>query len=80
MGSIPGLPEMPVEDIKTIAKTTMTTFAPIYAKSFAIGLVNQLKKEVSECDCVWSVLLGCVCVDAAVSLRLCTKGVCLSVC
>jgi len=43
--SIPGVPAVPTDEIKEQAKTVMETFGPLYAKSFAIGLIQQLRKE-----------------------------------
>ena len=45
MGNIPGMPQMPIEDINACAKEVLTTFTPIYAKSYAIGLIDKLKAE-----------------------------------
>lgn len=42
---VPGMPEMPMADIQACAEEVMTTFVPIYTKSYAIGLVDKLKAE-----------------------------------
>ena len=46
MGNIPGMPEIPTPEIKEIAEQTMKTFTPIYVKSYGIGLINKLKRQV----------------------------------
>lgn len=45
MGNLAGMPEMPTEDIKATCKEVMTTFVPLYTKSFALGLIQQLRAE-----------------------------------
>lgn len=60
MGNIPGMPEIPTPEIKEIAEQTMKTFTPIYVKSYGIGLINKLKRQVllvcveRPCCVVWS--------------------------
>lgn len=44
---VPGMPEMPMADIQACAEEVMTTFVPIYTKSYAIGLVDKLKAEAA---------------------------------
>lgn len=63
MGNIPGMPEIPTPEIKEIAEQTMKTFTPIYVKSYGIGLINKLKRQVLLvcvetvlCSVEWSVV------------------------
>lgn len=48
MGNIPGMPQMPIEDINACAKEVLTTFAPVYTTSFALGLIDKLKAEAES--------------------------------
>lgn len=45
MGNIPGMPQMPIDDINACAKEVLSTFTPVYTKSYALGLIDKLKAE-----------------------------------
>lgn len=45
MGNIPGMPQMPIDDINACAKEVLSTFTPIYTKSYALALIDKLKAE-----------------------------------
>ena len=45
MGNVPGMPEMPMADIQRIMGEVCGTFTPIYIKSYALGLIEKLKRE-----------------------------------